>query len=178
MSLVPPPADVRTTFTALSPSVILRLPQITEPACHPFPIRDSLLGLTSSHDRWCMSMVRLMWDLNWWPFGLEDQELCSGRQCSTTPSDVSLLSWWVTRAERAKLVITPKKKKSWGGTHTLKCMRKCCVRADSSCYEVLTSVQCSEEPALWWTSLRLSVGSALFTAIGSDRIVKVRYWHL
>lgn len=65
-------------------------------------------------------------------------------------------------------------------THTPpQCMRKCYIRADSSCYEVLTSAQRGEDPALWWTTLRLSVGSALFTVvIGSDRIVKVRYWCL
>ena len=58
------------TWLSVTFSDPLRPPQITEPACHPFPIRASLLGAAAGHDRWRTSMVRLKWDLNRWPFGL------------------------------------------------------------------------------------------------------------
>lgn len=52
---------------------LLGRPQSNEPACHPFPIRASLLGLGAGHDRWHTSMLRLKLDLNWRPFGPGDK---------------------------------------------------------------------------------------------------------
>lgn len=76
----PPPADERTTRLSVTFNDPLWLPQISESACHPFPIRESLLGPAAGHDRWHTSMVWLKWDLNRWPFGLGDQALGSWQQ--------------------------------------------------------------------------------------------------
>ncbi len=189
-----PPADERTTRLSVTFNDPLWLPQISEPACHPFPIRESLLGPAASHDRWRTSVVRLKWDLNQWPFGLGDQALGSWQQSPL--SDASRAGQWETGAARAKLVITAKKKRRGGRgrglcthihthththTHTSAMYEKvlCKSRLQLLLYKVLTSARHGEELALWWTMLRLSVRSALFmTVIGTDWIVKVCYWCL
>lgn len=73
----PAPTHTHTHTQAAGLSVTfndpLRRPQSGEPACHPFPIRESLLGLAAGHDRWRTSMVRLKLDLNRRPFGPGDK---------------------------------------------------------------------------------------------------------
>lgn len=181
----PPPADERTTRLSVTFNDPLWLPQISEPACHPFPIRESLLGPTAGHDRWRTSMVWLKWDLNRWPFGPGVQALRSWQQSSL--SDASRAGRRGTGAARAKLVITaPKKREEVEGegrglhthtqTHTSAKHEKvlCKSRLQLLLYKVLTSARRGEEPTLWCTTPRLSVRSALFmTVIGTDWIAKV-----
>lgn len=76
-SVISPPTLTHTHTRAAGLSVTFndppQRPQSSEPACHPFSIRVSLLGLGAGHDRWRTSMVRLKLDLNRRPFGPGDK---------------------------------------------------------------------------------------------------------
>lgn len=88
-----PFAGQRTTELYVTFNDTLWHSQIIEPSCHPFPIRESLLGQTAGHDRRHMSMAWLKRDLNCWPFSLRAKVLSRWLQSSLSDASKANLVW-------------------------------------------------------------------------------------